>query len=456
MYCRMLSVAVLLISTIAVSAVSRGADDAMPSTSPTTSTTAKKILALDAPTQALLAKANDLLEIAPVVLPEGDTLLGNNDHFGWPVATMARRAIIVVFYRIPQHWGDKAPRDKFTSNAVVVRSTDGGHTWSKPLSLGDLVETQTPGCRRGFGNSIGTTTDGTVVVGTSYGVFRSSDEGVTWQHLPGAFGEGQLKGPRTNHGPRLIEHPEYGLLCAGHDASQKRRNPDHTPYIPPELWLRYSRDGGRTWQEQMQQLPDFATPIEPTLLTFDGRLLVLARCHGAASFEPERKTWRYVQLFSRNGRRPLTPQLTNIRCSDTRDIGGGAYHGPWTQDTTSLCINPMSGRIEAVVTNRNGGGPGHELDRDSQTLNLWSIAPAELDEGSATWRFKGTLLRRHGICAKATADGMHPGGAVIDAKRGVQHIFIYAGMPTGPAGIFRVTRTLKTGELHQLLTAGAK
>jgi hypothetical protein len=30
-------------------------------------------------------------------------------------------------------------------------------------------------------------------------------------------------------------------------------------------------------------------------------------------------------------------------------------------------------------------------------------------------------------------DGMHPGAAVIDVERGVQHIFVYAGRPAAPA-----------------------
>ena len=52
----------------------------------------------------------------------------------------------------------------------------------------------------------------------------------------------------------------------------------------------------------------------------------------------------------------------------------------------------------------------------------------------------------------AQADGFHPAGAVIDPQRGVQHIFIYTGHPNGPAGVFRITRTLRTDKLTELLT----
>jgi hypothetical protein len=49
------------------------------------------------------------------------------------------------------------------------------------------------------------------------------------------------------------------------------------------------------------------------------------------------------------------------------------------------------------------------------------------------------------------ADGFHPAGAVINEKRGVQHIFIYSGHPNGPAGVFRISRTLDTPKLSAVL-----
>ena len=50
------------------------------------------------------------------------------------------------------------------------------------------------------------------------------------------------------------------------------------------------------------------------------------------------------------------------------------------------------------------------------------------------------------------ADGFHPAAAVIDRKRGVQHIFIYSGHVDGPSGVFRITRTLDTPKLTAFLT----
>jgi len=53
----------------------------------------------------------------------------------------------------------------------------------------------------------------------------------------------------------------------------------------------------------------------------------------------------------------------------------------------------------------------------------------------------------------STADGFHTGGAVIDQERGVQHVFFYSGHPGGPAGVFRLTRTLNTPKLTDFLSS---
>ena len=50
-----------------------------------------------------------------------------------------------------------------------------------------------------------------------------------------------------------------------------------------------------------------------------------------------------------------------------------------------------------------------------------------------------------------TADGFHPAAAVIDRARGVQHILFYSGHPNGPAGVFRMSRTLDTPKLASFL-----
>jgi lysophospholipase L1-like esterase len=82
-------------------------------------------------------------------------------------------------------------------------------------------------------------------------------------------------------------------------------------------------------------------------------------------------------------------------------------------------------------------------------LWLWSIDSK--DRPSGKWRRECRLLDRQGAFYR-DADGFHPAGAVIDEQRGVQHIFIYSGHPNGPAGVFRITRTLDTPKLAAFLT----
>ena len=82
------------------------------------------------------------------------------------------------------------------------------------------------------------------------------------------------------------------------------------------------------------------------------------------------------------------------------------------------------------------------------SINLFSIAPE--DWNRAKWRFEGQLFKRKGAFY-STADGFHTGGAVVDEKREVQHVFFFSGHPGGPAGVFRLTRTLDTPKLAAFL-----
>ncbi|MEO2034711.1 MAG: hypothetical protein ABGZ35_21745 [Planctomycetaceae bacterium] len=112
----------------------------------------------------------------------------------------------------------------------------------------------------------------------------------------------------------------------------------------------------------------------------------------------------------------------------------------WKHFSTALrddTFNPETKRLEIVRSER------HRMQ-----LWLWSIDPADWAKGQ--WRRECRLLMREGEFY-SDADGFHPAGAVIDEKRGVQHIFVYVGHPNGPAGVFRITRTLHTPKLNAFL-----
>lgn len=102
-------------------------------------------------------------------------------------------------------------------------------------------------------------------------------------------------------------------------------------------------------------------------------------------------------------------------------------------DTVDLSYNPVTERFELVRSER------HRME-----LWLWSMDPDDWEAGQ--WRGECRLFGIDGTFYR-DADGFHPAGAVIDEARGVQHRFIDAGHPNGPAGVFRITRTLDTSAL---------
>jgi len=147
-------------------------------------------------------------------------------------------------------------------------------------------------------------------------------------------------------------------------------------------------------------------------------------------------------MVSDTGWFPMRHQkLTNI----------SSYRWP---DTTDIDFNPVTKRFEAVVTNRSGGSEENEKnEKREQTVNLWSLSKEDMVAGRADrWRFEGTLLRlKSGMLSIGPddIDAAHPGGAVIDEENGVQHIFIYCGRYSTPAGIYRITRTLDTDKFRR-------
>ena len=321
-------------------------------------------------------------------------------HFGWPVGTMVDNALIVAF-----------------SHHYVVRSDDEGKTWKEPINLSTQREHKntgrlTPQC------AIGKTAVGKVVIINQFGVFISKDKGRTWQHL-------NSRGlPESEHymaGPRIIDHPEYGLLVPAH-------NPQN--YESGELSLFVSEDEGLNWREIRTPAGGPYAPTEPTIFQWNEQFAIVTRNHAGPSSGATKyfRSWCYyaefipasAKDFSRIEDMTWDKYLTNmfVRRMDTLDV---AY-------------NPVSFRIEAVTTKRNEGFPNR--DNGYMTLNLWSIDPDDFRKGKTDWRFECVLLRSKGMLSRSTdpsfphRDGMHPGGAVIDEKRGLQRIFLNSELGT--------------------------
>lgn len=371
-----------------------------------------------------------LIEVAPVHLPRNPP--GDCNHYGWPVATMTGDTLIVMHRRIPGHRAKGAgmPHPQM-SYGVVLHSSDAGKTWSKPYDLRDCMKPEDrlrggvvplshrakfdKGNKSALGykvhlHAIGTARDGAVVAVNNHGVFRSEDTGRSWKHFSKALREDTFKHPIINIGPRILDDPKHGLMVFGNWFGEV----DHYHKYSEKLVALSSNDGGDTWKTEEYRAG--FKQYEPAALFYDGQYLFVTR--------DQNQVRAHRQMSWLPGQKPTITQ-TNLQ-------------DPRLVDTVDLCFNPVTKRLEIIRSER------HRMQ-----LWIWSIDPDNWNNGQ--WNRECRLLERKGQFY-ADADGFHPAGAVIDKKRGVQHIFIYAGHPNGPAGVFRITRTLQTPKLKPLLT----
>lgn len=375
------------------------------------------------------ARQQSLLEIAPVHLPIDPP--GDCNHYGWPIATAVDGTLVVMHRRIPGHnpRGAGRPHDEM-SYGVVLTSDDGGASWSSPYDLRDCMSSADrqrggivplshrakfdPDNRSPLGykihlHAIGTTRDGGVLAINNHGVFRSDDRGRSWRHFSTALRDDTFPHQIVNLGPRIVDHPRHGILAFGNWFGEV----DSYHKYSEQLVVLHSPDGGAHWQ--VEEHPAGFPQYEPAALVHADRLLFVSR--------DQSQVRAHRQMSWVPGDDPAIVE-TNL-------------HDPRYVDTVDLSFNPLTQRLEIIRS-----------ERFRMELWLWSIDPAEWEAG--TWRREACLLARTGKFY-ADADGFHPAGAVIDAKRGVQHIFIYAGHPNGPAGVYRITRSLDTPRLAAAL-----
>lgn len=375
-----------------------------------------------------------LVTVRPVALPTGRFLNGKNNHLGWPVGIKVGKTLLCAYHQTLRHHGGGPREDAKSSDTVVVRSTDGGETWSDPNDMKQFGVSKKPMVLN-FGNCFGVLIK-KVFLATKYGLYCSEDEGKTWALIPDALTQEQTGHKYTdNFGPRMIVHPKKGLVIPVGVVRS------------PHLDLYCSNDEGLTWKHERHRVSNSIHPLEPTGMYHDGRLIFVTRNHTLPFkwHQQLKETQRPAMMISDKGWLPMTHQdLTNI----------SSYRWP---DTTDVDFNPVTKRFEAVVTNRSGGAEENEQsEKGEQTVNLWSLSKEDMYAGRADkWRFEATLLRlKSGMLgiSKNDVDAAHPGGAVIDEDEGVQHIFIYCGRYSTPTGIFRISRTLDTDKLRQAMS----
>ncbi len=388
------------------------------------------------------AEAQGLMNIKTVILPEGENFWGNNRVFGWPVAAMIDDTIVVVFrrrvlhYNCPDSGWEKS--DEFSGESYI-RSTDAGLTWGPMVDIMPLMSGG--GAAIGSMPCIGVNRYGEFLIKRN-GILRSTDKGQTWT-LYNTFGA--LSQPNATNGPELVNHPYFGVLSFNSKLNEE----------PYPIWIRRSNNGYSTWSE-MPWFDDQSIPHEPAVCTWDGNILLISR-EGNLDFANDGKTNNFTQHLYKYDAGDTFYDI-NFKRTQTNVLHNNFQY---SFDTPSVMLNPVTNRIELLQSHRWGGQPGYEGNNTEipmSTLLLWSIDPQELLDGSSEWRFEGPLLIRNNHMGGSgyNVDGLHPAGAVIDTKRNVQHIFIYAGdLRCGYTGIFHITRTLDTPTLSRFLKASA-
>ena len=407
----------------------------------------------------------DLFQVRPVAGVGIDPIEDRHDNFGSATATVVphedalhgQRVVVAAFvgryhWRFPATPDDPAKDQGRGSTAFVKHSDDGGHTWSEGVKLDkdlgfDPFDSDDPRRPKVYMKAIGTGDDGTLhlALGRGVGLLASDDGGDSWTRVVGGLTERQLGDDSIGLGSRLVDHPAAGLLMFGHRGD--------TPAELRSLKILNSTDGGQTWTLTELDTGDPAVqPVEPTAVHYDGDQVLLFGRNG-----PNGRSHRPFQLRLKvNGPgdyEVLDARLTNI-------------HATENPDSHEIILNPKNDRFEAVVHNRGGRAPG--VNDEGMSTTLWSIAKADLENGSAEWRYDGALNVMQGNYGPAIRpdlpfdldlwqDGSHPAaGALIDedgdGTPDRQLIFVQMAASTDSfAHIYVLDRTLDTAALRDYL-----
>lgn len=369
--------------------------------------------------------ATDLLDVRPVVLPTPKNILGENDYYMWPIATMVDGTVVVLYARSPCHWGPDSTKGGGRSGIrMVVTSDDGGRTWSTPV---DVLQAgrwaRSP--FKGFGAGLGVH-EGVVYLALNQGVYRSQDKGKSWELASDAPTFDGVPEVLWAPGMRLTVDEVHGLTVwttSGFSQDSKARM--QRGEYGTHMVAVYSPDFGATWRHEAQALPDGLRLSEVTPVQFDGKIAFFLR-NGF-------KNVHFGQGYSGTGWFPFQFAL-----SDVGPVG--------IVDTPDIAYNPVTRRLEVAAPHRRGTGPG---PTGGMKVNLYSMSPSELAGGKTQWRYDGTLVRYKNVFGKS--DGFNPVGSVIDAARGKRVIHVWGGDCTGKAGIFQYSVDLDTPAVRRYL-----
>ena len=358
---------------------------------------ANRYLKIGSQENRLLFMADSIgsMQVAEVLVPEGEDFKSGSYNFGWPVAAMNGSSIIVSTQRklLPGQTDDKSGKGQ-----LLITSDDAGETWSKPVEVQNL---QPYGYRVGDLSCIGNFEGNIIQKGN--GTMITEDKGANWKPFPRAFKyvTQEAYGP---NGPRIHNHPAFGLIfVTGTSAS-----------IGTGSVIR--SDNGVLWEDSdwgIEGDDPVNCPGPSSLVLEDGSILMVS----SNGLQMVQYLYKYKAGDTYDGILFTADILFDISTSLSAN------------DVPNLIYNPVSGKIEMMESN-----PG--------ALILWSIDPKDLMEGSIDWELETVLMKRTGISS------MHPAGSVVDLDKQLQHIFLYMGGEYPDRNcIYKLSRSLDTKSL---------
>lgn len=280
----------------------------------------------------------------------------------------------------------------------VRRSEDGGKTWGPEIAIGDGIH---------GGGAIADPNSGDVLVFTHpehpprngqtapRTLYRSSDEGKTWQKAEASFHQDARGFVPSLH---MMEHGT--TLRRGKHAGRLIR-PARVYRTSPKRYATtiYSDDGGRNWQAG-QPFAELGTGEAALVELSDGRLLSTARKSYFAADEPLRherafaysddggETWR--DAFHANA----IPDGPRYRGQDRQGANYNGHFGMFN----GLVRLPVEGRDILIYSNADHDG--HERVR----MTVWASF-----DGGRTWPVK--RLVDEGLSAYSSLAAGRPGTA---------------------------------------------
>lgn len=374
----------------------------------------------------------DLLKIFPVADSIHDSLY-HIDGLGYCVGNMVGETMVLAYYPRACHWGcDDSHLDPFRSACTITTSKDDGRTWSTPFPA-DIMQESFGRDRSqiGWGLAISPYQDH-ILVASKRGIFRSYNEGESWERLETAFSERDfpefyetyLNKTKFHYGPVMINHPVGGLMILS-----------HVTQIESGLgafYILHSTNGGEDWDwTKIDTGNPGVTPVEPTAVMYgkDNRIFVFTR--NGPNGQGSNPAQMFIDVLAPGEYEISGAAVTNC------EVGGH-------QDTHDVIYNPWTDSFEAVVSNR---GSGEFSDYDLMELTLYSIPREEAEAGNHHWTYRGHLIEP---IPRGIAEGSHPGGSFI--HNGYHYIPFHRGDSHDTrSSVYLMRRTLDTDALSQAL-----